>query len=69
MSVPAGRTKRLRLFAGFLFACAACCAGALPSFATEVFVVASYHREDLCGRPQQEAAVEAIRSCCWLICP
>ena len=61
MSVSAGRTKRLRLFAGFLFACAACCAGALPSFATEVFVVASYHREDLCGRPQQEAAVEAIR--------
>lgn len=61
MSVPAGKNKRLKLFAGLLSAFVACCAGALPSFATEIFIVASYHREDLCGRPQQEAAVEAIR--------
>ncbi len=61
MSVSAGRNKRRRFFAGFLFACIACCAGAFPSFATEIFIVASYHREDLCGRPQQEAAIEAIR--------
>ena len=61
MSDSNGNNKRLRLFAGLLCAFVACCAGALPSFATEIFIVASYHKEDLCGRPQQEAAVEAIR--------
>jgi len=61
MSDSNGKHKLLRLFAGLLCAFVACCAGALPSFATEIFIVASYHKEDLCGRPQQEAAVEAIR--------
>lgn len=61
MSVPAGKKRNLRLYAGFLWVFIACCVGAVPSFATEIFIVASYHREDVCGRPQQEAAVEAIR--------
>lgn len=32
-----------------------------PAGATEVFVVSSYHEGDLCGQPQYEAAVEALR--------
>ena len=37
------------------------CAWSLPASAAEVFLVSSYHEGDMCGQPQYEAAVEALK--------
>jgi ABC-type uncharacterized transport system substrate-binding protein len=32
-----------------------------PAMATDVFLVASYHENDVCGRPQYQAAMDALK--------
>ena len=40
---------------------ALCCLWSFPATAAEVFLVSSYHEGDMCGQPQYEAVVEALK--------
>lgn len=59
-SSSAGGSPRL-LKSALLVAVLLLCAAAFSASAAEVFLVSSYHEGDMCGRPQCEAALEALK--------
>lgn len=50
-----------RSIRSFLLASALAVGGSLSAFAADVFLVASYHENDVCGRPQYQAAMDALK--------
>lgn len=45
----------------FLAVCLLACGAVAPAAQTDIFLVASYHEADVCGRPQYQAAMDALK--------